>query len=100
MLATGKEYGALLKLLRLAREEHAALREDLADLSIARKAAEQSLAHSGAAEPARRRRVMAILATCETAEQAAREKLAAASARAGRLEALVAHLPQKAASAA
>ncbi|WP_375206699.1 hypothetical protein [Hyphococcus sp.] len=100
MLTTGKEHSALLKLLRLAREEHAALREDLADLAIARQAAERSLSHADVTASARRRRVMAILATYETAEQAAREKLAAASARAGRLEALVAHLPQKAASAA
>ncbi len=88
MIATGTEDGALLKLLRLAREEHAALREDLRDLGAARKAAELSLAQTGVAV-ARRRRIMAMLATYEAAESAAREKLAEAAGQARRLEMLM-----------
>ncbi|WP_428407994.1 hypothetical protein [Hyphococcus sp.] len=96
MMMTEKELTALATLLRLAREERAALAEDLDDLLAASEAAERSLALSSIAPAvpagdngARRRRILAMLATYEEAEAAAREKLMAATERALQLEALM-----------
>lgn len=98
MMVTGKELNGLATLLRLAREERAALSEDLDDLLAARKAAEQSLAQSenlAGEGGARRRRILAMLATYEDAEIAAREKLVAALERTRRFEALIAQSGMK-----
>ena len=95
MIVTAKLRSALKRLLTLAREERAALREDLADVAEARQAAERSLAQidcakdGGGAESAlaRGRRLRAMLATLEQAEADAQEKLAAAAGLAAQLEA-------------
>ncbi len=97
MVGDEKEHGALVRLLRLAREEHAALRVDLADISDARKAAELSLAQLDANASAdvgdrhanRRLKLAAMLTTYEQAEEAAQERLTAASDSARRLENLI-----------
>ena len=98
MMMTGKELNALATLLKLAREERAALDQDLLDLGAARKAAERSLAQSATAGErgdARRRRIMAMLATYQDAETAAREKRSSAIERTRQLEAMIAHTGAK-----
>jgi len=95
MIGKAREYGALTRLLRLAREEHAALREDLAEISDARQAAELCLAQlvkdAGADDrrAARRLKIASMLATYEQAEEEAERKLRAASDSARELEKLV-----------
>ena len=97
MVGDKKEHTALVRLLRLAREEHAALREDLADLKSARKAAELSLAQldgkartdAGDRHASRRLKLAAMLTTYEQAEEAVQKKLTAASDSARRLENLM-----------
>lgn len=97
MISIGPERNALNTLLKIAREEHAVLREDLADLAAARKAAELSLEQlrNGAGPQAgeqallRRRRIEVMLATYEQAETEAREKISTAVERTHWLEGLL-----------
>ncbi|MFC2952004.1 hypothetical protein ACFOOP_08690 [Marinicaulis aureus] len=95
MIGKAREHGALMRLLRIAREEHAALREDLVEISDARQAAELCLAQlekdacADDRRAARRLKIAAMLATYEQAEEAARRKLRAASDSAQQLEKLV-----------
>lgn len=95
MIGKEKEHRALVTLLRIAREERAALREDLAEICDARRAAELCLAQletdASADERlvARRLKIAAMLATYEQAEDEARRKLRAASDSARNLENLV-----------
>ncbi len=99
MIGKEKEHRALVTLLRIAREERAALREDLAEICDARQAAELCLAQlhkdTGANErlAARRLKIAAMLATYEQAEEEARRKLSAASDSARNLEKLVGNAP-------
>ena len=84
---------ALDKLVRLAREDCADLREDLADIASARLATEASLGRldggeAGAARDwMRRQSLAASLATLEDAEAAARDKLETTTSLIIRLEA-------------
>jgi len=88
MMITDKTQAALAQLLRLAREEHAAVAQDLIDIAGARRAAIRSLANltGDVASLARRRRVRVMLTTYEMAEAAAQEKLGDAQDAARRLE--------------
>ena len=95
VLITEKTQAALSVLLKLAREERAALTEDLADVAIAKRSAEaalvtlaQSYGPQGERDLARKRRLARALAALDDAEQEAREKLEAAAGLASRLEAL------------
>ncbi len=96
MIVSEKAQAAIGVLLKIAREERAALAEDLADVAAARRAAEASfeklLENDG--NPldewvlSRRRRLARAIAALEASELAAREKLEAAHGLAGRLETL------------
>lgn len=95
MIVTDKAQAALGVLLKLAREERAALVEDLADVAAAKRSAQAALAAlTQSSSPqderdlARKRRLARALAALEGAEQEAREKFDAAAGLACRLEAL------------
>jgi hypothetical protein len=96
MMVSEKAQAAIGVLLKIAREERAALAEDLADVAAARRAAEASFEKLADDDNApqderalmRRRRLARTLAALEAAELAAREKLERARGLASRLETL------------
>lgn len=95
MIVTEKAQTALATLLKLAREERAALFEDLADIAAAKRSAElalvtlaQSYGPQGERDLARKRRLVRALAALDDAEREAGEKLGAAAGLASWLEAL------------
>jgi len=98
MIVTDKTRAAISALLKIAREERAALTEDLADIARARAAAETSLkALAPESGPincegalARRRKLAVMLMTFEQAEEDAQEKLEEANLASARLEAVIA----------
>lgn len=88
--AAGRRPSGLASLLRLVREEQAALAADLGEVAAARRAASASLDVLPKIDSARRHALCRLLRSLEASEEAIRLRLAEKNAQADRLAAMAA----------